>query len=107
MAESIVQNLKEFLEFYNSIFDVKIKKEVIIKEEPKKNSKYNGNIYVFSGIRDKELEKIIENSGGIISNTVTKKTTLLIVKDPNDTTTKIQNAIKYNIPIITYEKFIK
>jgi ribosomal protein S2 len=38
---------------------------------------------------------------------VTKKTTLLIVKDITDNTTKIQNAKKYNIPIILFEKFIK
>jgi DNA ligase (NAD+) len=109
MADSIIQNLKTFLEFYNSLFDITDKKVVIEKEVVaiKKDSKYNGNIYVFSGIRDKELEKLIENSGGTVANTVTKKTTLLIVKDITDNTTKIQNAKKYNIPIILFEKFIK
>jgi NAD-dependent DNA ligase len=108
-SDAIVKNLKSFLDFYNSIF----KSKVIVEdddedEEPiKTNDKYKDNIYVFSGIRDKELEKIIVNSGGKIANVVNKKTTLLIVKSLDDTTVKVETAKKYNIPIITFEKFIK
>jgi len=105
-AGLIISNLKLFFEFYNSLnISSDIKK--IVKDEIKINPKYNNNIYVFSGIRNKELEKIIEDSGGKISNTISKKTTALIVKDKNENTTKIQNAIKYNIPIIIYNEFIK
>lgn len=105
-AGLIISNLKLFFDFYNTLNINKDNKK-IVKDEIKINPKYNNNIYVFSGIRNKELEKIIENSGGKISNTVSKKTTALIVKDKNENTTKIQNAIKYNIPIIIYNEFIK
>ena len=69
--------------------------------------KYKDNIYVFTGIRDKNLEKIIIASGGKIANIVNKKTTLLIVKDYNDNTVKVKTARSLNIPIITYDDFIK
>jgi NAD-dependent DNA ligase len=105
-ADAIVKNLKSFLDFYNSIFKSKVVADD--DEEPiKTNDKYKDNIYVFSGIRDKELEKVITNSGGKIANVVNKKTTLLIVKSLDDSTVKVETAKKYNIPIITFEKFIK
>jgi NAD-dependent DNA ligase len=105
-ADAIIKNLKAFLDFYNSIFTSK----VVIKKDNKEeliNDKYKDNTYVFSGIRDKNLEKIIIASGGKIGNIVNKKITLLIVKSLDDATVKVETAKKYNIPIITFEKFIK
>ena len=105
-ADAIIKNLKAFLDFYNSIFTSK----VVIKKDNKEeliNDKYKDNTYVFSGIRDKNLEKIIIASRGKIGNIVNKKTTLLIVKSLDDATVKVETAKKYNIPIITFEKFIK
>jgi NAD-dependent DNA ligase len=109
-ADAIIKNLKSFLDFYNSIFKSKVvadDEEEDEEESIETNDKYKDNIYVFSGIRDKELEKVITNSGGKIANVVNKKTTLLIVKSLDDTTVKVETAKKYNIPIITFEKFIK
>ena len=106
-ASLIISNLKTFLEFYNSL---NIDNKDGIKDEIKdeiKNNKYKDNIYVFTGIRDKNLEKIIISSGGKISNIVNKKTTLLIVKDYDDNTVKVKTARSLNIPIITYDDFIK
>ena len=94
-ATLIISNLKTFLDFYNSL------------NIDNDNDKYKDNIYVFTGIRDKDLEKIIISSGGKIANIVNKKTTLLIVKDYNDNTVKVKTARSLNIPIITYDDFIK
>ena len=102
-----ITNLKEFYKFYNSL---NIIPEVIVKV-PKitnnTNNKYKDNIYVFTGIRDKDLEKIIIASGGTIGSTITRKTTLLIIKNADDETTKVKKAREFNIPIITYDEFIK
>jgi len=109
-ADAIIKNLKTFLDFYNSIFKSKIVNNDSNDELEDKeliNDKYKDNIYVFSGIRDKNLEKIIIASGGKIGNIVNKKTTLLIVKSLDDATVKVETAKKYNIPIVTFEKFIK
>lgn len=84
------------------------------------NSKHNGyktNMYeevtklldgikvVISGFRSKDLEKDIEERGGIISNSVTSKISFVIVKDIEDTTGKIEKAKQKNIPIVTEKKF--
>ena len=119
-ASLIISNLKTFLDFYNSLniddkdnkddkYD-KYKDDKDDKDDNKdddKDDKYKDNIYVFTGIRDKDLEKIIISSGGKIANIVNKKTTLVIVKDYNDNTVKVKTARSLNIPIITYDDFIK
>jgi len=103
-----ISNLKEFYKFYNSLNIIeKDKKENDIKDEYKIESKYKNNTYVFSGIRDKELEKIIIASGGNIASTVSNKTTALIIKSNKDDTTKVKKAKSLNIPIIIYDEFIK
>jgi DNA ligase (NAD+) len=105
-ASLIISNLKTFLEFYNSL-NIDNKNEIINHEKDEINNKYKDNIYVFTGIRDKNLEKIIISSGGKISNIVNKKTTVLIVKDYDDNTVKVKTARSLNIPIIIYDDFIK
>ena len=62
---------------------------------------------VFSGFRDKELEEKIENEGGKVVGTISKNTTYLIVKDSNETSSKITKAKELNIKIITKDLFIK
>jgi DNA ligase (NAD+) len=113
-ASLIISNLKTFLDFYNSlnIDNIDNNDDNIDDNKDNKDDKYNidkykDNIYVFTGIRDKDLEKIIISSGGKIANIVNKKTTLLIVKDYNDNTVKVKTARSLNIPIITYDDFIK
>jgi len=107
-ASLFISNLKKFYQFYNSLHIINDDINKDIKDDINEiNEKYRNNIYVFSGIRDKKLEKIIIASGGTISTTVSKKTTALIVKNDDDETVKVINARKFNIPIIIYNEFIK
>jgi NAD-dependent DNA ligase len=120
-ATLIISNLKTFLDFYNSLNidngngngndndndNDNGNGNGNDNDNDNGNDKYKDNIYVFTGIRDKDLEKIIISSGGKIANIVNKKTTLLIVKDYNDNTVKVKTARSLNIPIITYDDFIK
>lgn len=109
-AKLFIDNLYKFYEFYNSL-NIRIKDNKNDNKNDKKISKYKDKIYVFSGFRNKELEKNIIENDGEISSSVSKKTTALIVKDydkdKDSRTTKIKNAIKFNIPIILYDDFIK
>ena len=116
-ASLIISNLKTFLDFYNSL-NIDNDNDNDNKNDNDNdndngngngndNKKYKDNIYVFTGIRDKNLEKIIIANGGKIANIVNKKTTLLIVKDYDDNTVKVKTARSLNIPIITYDDFIK
>ena len=94
-------NYKEFKKFYNSIEPyITIKKEKV--KEVIKN-KYTDKTVVMSGFRDSELQQILEDSGAKITNSVSKNTDYLIVKDQNtidENTGKVQKAHELGIKII-------
>jgi NAD-dependent DNA ligase len=62
---------------------------------------------VFSGFRNKDYEKIIENNGGSVSTSISKNTSYLIVADKNEESSKIDKAKSLNIPILSKEEFEK
>jgi len=96
-----VSNYKEFKKFYNSIEPyITIKKEKV--KELIKN-KYTDKTVVMSGFRDSELQQKLEDSGAKITNSVSKNTDYLIVKDQNtidENTGKVQKAHELGIKII-------
>ena len=61
-------------------------------------------IICFTGFRNKEWEKLIELNGGKIGSTVNSKTTLLVV-NTDDNTSKIVNARKLGVKIMSKETF--
>jgi len=83
---------------------VKLKKTKLEKEGPLK-----GKVFVFTGTlrccsREK-AGKIVESLGGVFSNTVTSKTTYLVVgQDPGRT--KLTRAKQLGIRTITEEEFL-
>ena len=54
-----------------------------------------------------QLIDIIEQHGGKVSSSVTKKTNYLINNDTTSTTAKNKTAIDLNIPIISEEDFMR
>jgi NAD-dependent DNA ligase len=62
----------------------------------------NKNV-TFTGIRDKNLEAVIEANGGKVFSTVSKKVDLLIAKDKNANSASIIKAKQLNIDIIQYD----
>ena len=95
-ASLFIRNLPEFLKF--------LKKNQYFNFSEKEKKK--GEIIVFSGFRDKELEERILSRGGEIGNSVTSKTNLLIVKDDKETS-KTKKAKELKIKIIDLETFKK
>jgi NAD-dependent DNA ligase len=73
----------------------------------KRGNKLNDMTFVFSGFRDDSLEEYIQNNGGRVTSTVSRNTTMLIVKDIQATGTKIDKANELNIKIITVAQFKK
>lgn len=59
---------------------------------------------LFSGGKDKELMKFITDNGGELVSGISKSTSVLIMKDPTEETTK-KFAIKNGIRIMTPEGF--
>ena len=57
------------------------------------------------GLSDKEMEKKAEKQGHTISKDITKKVTLLVVKDLESSTSKTEKAKSYGIKIVSLEQF--
>lgn len=62
-----------------------------------------GKTFVFSGIRDKDIEDFIENNGGKIGASVSKNTNILVVKSVDIETTKTTKAKALSIPIMSMD----
>lgn len=108
-AELFISNLPRFFEFIKDnnlehYLDQEIKNNEIVPKI-KTNIDISKINIVFTGIRDKELEKLIENNGGKVSSSVSKNVTYIIAKDVNENTSKIIKAKELNIKIITLEEF--
>lgn len=76
-----------------------------IKNSGPSSNRYEGMNVCFSGIRDAELEAAIVDGCGSIASGVSKKTSHLVVKDPNGTSSKISKAKQLGIPILSVEDF--
>jgi len=98
MNDSGLQSFLHNSEQYSKIDDNKV-------ENYENHPLFNKKI-VMSGFRNKELIKKIKLVGADNTSTVTKNTFILIVKDKNDDTTKIEDAKKLNISIMTEDEFI-
>lgn len=71
--------------------------------EGNQNPKKDLNI-VFSGVRDKQREEKLIESGYTISDVVNNKTHLLVVKDLTSTSSKVKKAKKLGVTITTLEQ---
>tara|TARA_Y100001936_G_scaffold254085_1_gene324625 strand:- start:8021 stop:9997 length:1977 start_codon:yes stop_codon:yes gene_type:complete len=107
-AEKFIMNIDNFLNFLEEtkikcVFD---KKEETDESKPVDKTFENINV-VFTGVRDKELEKRIEDGGGSIKSSITKSVNYLIVKEKDTTSSKVDKAKELGIEIITLEEFNK
>jgi NAD-dependent DNA ligase len=102
-ANIFVNNFKSFMKFYNNIKNLISIKEKVVK----KNGKYKDMKIVVSGFRDKDIISYIENEGGVLTNSISKNTDLLVIKDNTVMdTSKVIKAKELGIKIITKEKVI-
>lgn len=100
-AEQFIDKLPLFIEFYEEI-DIKCNKNEVVENNTEK--KLNKKI-VFSGFRNKEWEEIITKKGGNVVNTISKNTDILVVKNINDKSTKIDKAKELGVTILSQDAF--
>ena len=96
--------------FFSNNTNVEIVKRLIEKLKIKdfiiknKKGKFSNKIVMFTGGFEKmsrsEAKSLVENSGGKISGTVSKKLDILVIGNSKPTKRKIENAKKLNIKII-------
>jgi NAD-dependent DNA ligase len=110
-ATQFITKMKNFLELLHNIRqDIQ---ERIMMEIPKQeliSLNLKGVKIVFSGFRNKDWEKIIQENGGEISTTISKNTTILVstIQDIEaKTNSKIIKALDLGIKILSKEQFEK
>jgi NAD-dependent DNA ligase len=107
-AQQFIEHLPEFYAFYEEL-GIKCKKAESVPSSPKspKLSVFNDKKVVFSGFRNKDYEQIIESNGGKITTSISKTTDYLVVKDKNDTSSKIEKARELGITIVSKDELEK
>lgn len=69
------------------------------------HDKFNGWNVVFTGIRDKNIEKIIQEGNGEIGSGINKKTTHLVMKEKGSGSSKEKKAEELGVLIYDIEEF--
>ena len=64
-----------------------------------------GKQIVFTGFRNADLEKKIESLGGEIGNSLSKKTSILVMKEKGSGSSKEKKALDYGVEVMTVEEF--
>jgi NAD-dependent DNA ligase len=120
LSTQFSNNLEEYYNFLNEL-PTKIKNKLMVNVDAnieeqqsekdttksKKEQRFENMAIVFTGVRDKNIEKIIEEEGGKISNVVNSKTSILVIKEKDSGTVKEESAKKLNLPIYTMDEFKK
>ena len=70
-----------------------------------KLKEFSNKTIVFTGFRDKEIEKLLENIGTKITTSVSKNTNYVIAADPSDQSNKIIKAKELDIIVLSKEEF--
>lgn len=101
-AEKFVNYLDEFKEYYKRVKSAFGEPKSIVA----KKVEITGKIYCFSGFRDVKLKVKLMDEGNFVVDTLTKEVNILVVKDINDTSSKIEKARKYGIEIVELKKLL-
>jgi len=95
--------INSYDEFFNFIKDL----PVIITEKVEVvpvGTDLDGKQFVFTGVRRKDLEDVIESRGGKISGSVSKNTTHLVMRMIGSGSSKEKKAIDLGVEVITVEQ---
>jgi NAD-dependent DNA ligase len=110
LARQFIEHLDEFAEFLEEIPE-KIKNRLMLDTIKRKDKKKVSNLklldvkIVFTGFRNKEWQKQIEELGGSIVDSVSSNTSLLVCESLDDSSNKLVKARKHNVPIISKSEF--
>lgn len=106
-THEFIDGLKEYKLFYGSLLKTAFGQHVAVLHKHQDNTdatvnKNTGLNVVFTGFRNKELERSLQDAGYSIGSAVSKNTRAVIVKDADAKTgpsSKLKKAINLNIPL--------
>jgi NAD-dependent DNA ligase/DNA polymerase/3'-5' exonuclease PolX len=102
-GEIFVEKIANFIQFIKDA-DL-IQKLVEEKKQIDESNPLFGKLIVMTGFRDNSLEDVLKNMGAKINSNVSSKTFVVLVKDKHDDTTKVREAIKLGVQLITLHDF--
>jgi DNA ligase (NAD+) len=100
-AIKIITGIDKFIKFANALNGLKLNVDVLMDS----NRRMAGEKVCFTGFRDKQLQSRIEAEGGTVQSSASRKTTLVIAKNPDANSAKLKKARELGIKIIGIEKF--
>lgn len=99
-AQSYIDGYDEFYDFIKDLpITIEKKKDVI-----KINNDFDNDVFVFTGVRDKEIEKLLIERGAKIGTSISKNTTHLVCKNINSGSSKETKAISLGIKVMTLDQ---
>lgn len=101
LAQQFVTGLPKFKTFYRRL-GVKAKSPVKIRVI--RGAPMSGKVVVFTGFRDAEMERTIQELGGTIGAAVNAKTSILCVKDVSAGSSKIVKARQLGVKVMSADK---
>ncbi len=99
-ALKIVQGVGPFMKFYDSVADY----VTFVEAEKATGSSMKGQKVVFTGFRDKDLDKAVIAAGGEMQSGVSSKTTILVAKDANSGSGKLQAARDKGVKVVSIDQ---
>jgi NAD-dependent DNA ligase len=99
-AKVFVDNYDNFFTFVGNL-PITIAKKV---ESVKVGTDLDGKSFVFTGVRRKDLEEVIESRGGKVAGSVSKTTTYLVMKAKGSGSSKETKAVSLGVVILTVEE---
>lgn len=108
-GEPFLERLENFVAFLDEhpYLKYKLPKLKNSKSSSKSGPSLEDKKVIFSGVRNKQLETIIEDMGGHITSSISKNTDYLLTVEPDGITNKLTKARDLGIPIMTIEQFCK
>ena len=100
-AKQFVDNFDDFKKFMKKL---NIKTHNLKEYTKKSNIKKN---IVFTGFRNNELEKVLEKNGIAVNSSINSDTVFVIKKDSSSQSSKIKEAEKKKIKVMTLDTFLK
>jgi NAD-dependent DNA ligase len=99
-AKVFVDNYDNFFTFVGNL-PITIAKKI---ESVKVGTDLDGKSFVFTGVRRKDLEEVIESRGGKVAGSVSKTTTYLVMKAKGSGSSKETKAVSLGVVILTVEE---
>jgi len=104
-AEKVLLGIQQFKQFLQNHPRIVVKDARAVPAFAKGPSRLSEMTVVFTGVRDRELAAEISELGGRVTTAMSSKTTVLIVKDAQAVSSKIQKAQKMGIKVMDLQAF--